>query len=741
MYCFPVTILDTLGYPINGSSDRFIPFVNQAYKIALYENETDADNNTFASAVWVIDGVPIDGSTLSTELAASDGTSLITHTEFDTDYNLQTYLRDIGVIKKLCATFENVATMVAAKDLKIGQIVSTAGYYTAGDGGGNYYEVVASGTGTVDGGSYIDLTGSLLQAQGVFPDGVYINQFGARGLGLSSMTEDTAGIDATFAYIEADPSKDGSSENGARSIILRTDAIAILCRKGEYFYNGAGYTPIIEKVIILRGLSPDSTTINIQSDVHLIHPTDDSKVMVYVELSNIKIIGGRGAFFNEKNNLGAVGHGKRVYNCIFGGYTSVAFGSTQLSDARWVVKNTVFEGGDSGTPVGLYLPHEVAGMEVSGCNTFSGNKYDIICTNDGISEMVIGPTNNFFNISGRSKEADIWFQPGDSNQGLGVRLIGNRHSNENLDISDPNILIADRDGTTASHVFSHLLATSTNSFNGLTINQCTMNSVGNPDTSSGARGYILSYTPNVAGLRVVDNQLGQWRPCVIEYAGAITKEQVDAGGCVTNYARLTTSRKTPNIYDIIGMSNIDGAGLIEYDNMFAGGLPGGLQSYSDGTVDLVKLISSSDPNTYAKGGSVTATPLTDVGGGALATSFTFAADQTVVLPISHANIDQGRLIWLEADVKGTTATPLQAVNVQFTIRGKLVTYQIALTGYWQRIRIPLVSASGGHVTGTFGINFAPKLFLETGVADSFGLGRVALYHQQGPVEFSLTQAP
>ena len=44
--------LDTLGYPINGSSDIFIPHINQSYKIALFPTEADADANNFANAVW-----------------------------------------------------------------------------------------------------------------------------------------------------------------------------------------------------------------------------------------------------------------------------------------------------------------------------------------------------------------------------------------------------------------------------------------------------------------------------------------------------------------------------------------------------------------------------------------------------------------------------------------------------------------------------------------------------------------
>lgn len=76
--------------------------------------------------------------------------------------------------------FDSVADMQAATWLTIGQKVRTLGYYTPGDGGGNDYEIVASATGTDDGGSFIDLSGSGLQAKGLFNFG-----FNAAHYGLS----------------------------------------------------------------------------------------------------------------------------------------------------------------------------------------------------------------------------------------------------------------------------------------------------------------------------------------------------------------------------------------------------------------------------------------------------------------------------------------------------------------------------------------------------------------------------
>ena len=93
-------------------------------------------------------------------------------------------------------TYSTVAAMVADTDLVVGQIVQTLGYYSAGDGGGNYYEVVAASTGTVDGGRFINL--ATHQAKGLFVNGdIYVDQFGAVGDGS---TDDHTAISNAFTY-------------------------------------------------------------------------------------------------------------------------------------------------------------------------------------------------------------------------------------------------------------------------------------------------------------------------------------------------------------------------------------------------------------------------------------------------------------------------------------------------------------------------------------------------------------
>lgn len=86
-----------------------------------------------------------------------------------------------------------LSDMIADETLTVGQFILLKGRNNPGDGGHNLYEIVSSGTGTDDGGSFIDLTGSGHQAKGLFPDGIHVEQFGAiPTAGLTGSTVDTS---------------------------------------------------------------------------------------------------------------------------------------------------------------------------------------------------------------------------------------------------------------------------------------------------------------------------------------------------------------------------------------------------------------------------------------------------------------------------------------------------------------------------------------------------------------------
>ena len=88
-------------------------------------------------------------------------------------------------------SYVSVADMQSATNLSIGDIVETVAYCSTLDGGGANYEIVAAGTGTHDGGSYIDLPGSGLQAKLLPAKLINVLQWGVHP-DNSAATNDTA---------------------------------------------------------------------------------------------------------------------------------------------------------------------------------------------------------------------------------------------------------------------------------------------------------------------------------------------------------------------------------------------------------------------------------------------------------------------------------------------------------------------------------------------------------------------
>jgi len=84
--------------------------------------------------------------------------------------------------------------------LRPGDLIQTAGYHSAGDGGGATYRVVAAGTGIVDGGECIDRPASGMQARAQFGPAPDPRQFGAR---VDGATDDRLALQRWIDYIGA----------------------------------------------------------------------------------------------------------------------------------------------------------------------------------------------------------------------------------------------------------------------------------------------------------------------------------------------------------------------------------------------------------------------------------------------------------------------------------------------------------------------------------------------------------
>lgn len=96
-----------------------------------------------------------------------------------------------------------IAEVIADISLSVGKFIETTGYHGGWAAtvekpkGGNRYEVVAAGTGTVDGGSFINLSNGL-QLKALFDNGdINVFQFGAKG---DDSTDDYQALQNAFNY-------------------------------------------------------------------------------------------------------------------------------------------------------------------------------------------------------------------------------------------------------------------------------------------------------------------------------------------------------------------------------------------------------------------------------------------------------------------------------------------------------------------------------------------------------------
>lgn len=97
--------------------------------------------------------------------------------------------------------FNTLQSLKNSTTLTVGTIVGIVGRDNLFDSGGNLYEIVAAGAGTDDGGSYIDLPGSGLQAKGIFPAGINIKQFGAKGDFSTNKTNNRVPVQNCVNYV------------------------------------------------------------------------------------------------------------------------------------------------------------------------------------------------------------------------------------------------------------------------------------------------------------------------------------------------------------------------------------------------------------------------------------------------------------------------------------------------------------------------------------------------------------
>lgn len=556
----------------------------------------------------------------------------------------------------------------------------------------------------------------------------------AAHFGAKDEQDSTQAIDDMFSFMEANPHKQSSSVNGERGIWTIYNGWTMYFPKGLYIYSGAGHNIDVQKIWRIKGDGPNESVIKITSDAHFLTNTDASTNIVgYIEFNNIKLQGGRGGFFCSKTNVSNVQYGKRIYNSCFVGYTSVAFGSLNFQDARWHVQQSVFEGGDTGTPVGLILPDEVAECDISG-NTFGFNKYQVIIRPES-SRYNLGPNNFFFNSAVGNREADIWIIPmgaGDFQNAEGFEIIGNRFSNENA-LNDMTVLIADRDGATLDHVFTHSTSKSDGWCRSITLKGNKFSRAGLSSDFANP-GVIYSYAYKLGGMTFEDNYVSAY-PYILEFDSVVTNADIDAGQNFLNRFYPKKGNEAANLEGLIDFSNRDGAG-ITFSSDESHGYKAEIIGYDSALTNFVNLLTNNSCRALSTDGA-TFSDVTDSEGLTTGTEVTWAADNSIYMATTfqRASSVSGVPAWMEFDIKAASTQSLSAVKLEIRMGTNIASVTIPVTSGWRRVQIPFTWADDYTSAGTFQIRMRPAGFLDVGVSDKVQIGRRALYHANGKVDY------
>jgi hypothetical protein len=190
--------------------------------------------------------------------------------------------------------FNSVSQMIAETSLVIGDRVAVRGYYQGNDGGGNIFEVVAAGTGTDDGGAFLDLTGSGLQAKGLFPEGHRLEHWGVVKDGVSN---DAAKISAAVDWCSANDVKSlkAAQSNGAYAIsgniqLKKNVHLDFGYNKMVPLTDNAGFT--LAQYGAVENLYWDAESLPTwQGPLLLANDTTDSSITTYPRIRNVTCVG------------------------------------------------------------------------------------------------------------------------------------------------------------------------------------------------------------------------------------------------------------------------------------------------------------------------------------------------------------------------------------------------------------------------------------------------------------------
>lgn len=553
------------------------------------------------------------------------------------------------------------------------------------------------------------VTGAISMAvQSVLRETVSVKRFGAVGDGV---TDDSVAFASAIAYVN-------TLAASAVSSGLNVGTAKLLVPPGDYIVNTGIAAAAFRCQIV--GAGRDVTRIRIAAGQYFLTVSGG---ISSGRISGISFSGGSGILKHTYTGTNVQGILDMVDN-NYQDYTECAICSLSTDFPYIKIKNSLFYGTTTSKGVALAGYPDLG--EIDG-NSFLLNRYHLKLGRGGNNIKI---TKNdfirFANGGGSPILTDIWIVPNplQLNSGAGMLIFGNKFGNENLNVVDMRILIADEAAGTNFIDKNHTTTPSTGYSIGVEV---TSNYVAGIDNYT--KGFVYSYTPNVRSWKV-DNFWTVKYPYIIQYDAGVTVSDdrtsdtslVVVGGNDDPFETLTppvsSSPGTMTVRDPFGLTSGQSSFVQERGAGFDPGFTD-LWTTSTSAINKFTLVSA----TRVAG--------TDSTGDADAAEITYSNSSGIAYGYLSATT-ANRNTFVEIDVKQAASQSLSNVEISLRTDGGVVVFKriVAVPAAWQRVRFPWVPRLASSVIS---LHVRPVNY-SAGVRDKITIGRARVYHAAEPTD-------